>query len=134
MSEAFSVTSDEHEEEWLRGGAAVTEIINGTTDSVSISTRTIPDRHRWEVMPPMALIKNANNTLLVLDLHKSRYITELHDSVCGMIALQKLILTHCHALKKLPENIGNLMSLEEVSAVLVFYVRTIMCLLRLARL
>jgi hypothetical protein len=102
------------EEEWLRGGAAMTTIVN-ETNAVSISTRTIPDIRRWEQMPSLLSLKNYSNTLVVLDLHKSRYLTDLHGSVCHMASLKKLVLTHCHKLKTLPEHIGKLKLLEEVS-------------------
>ena len=79
---------------------------------VSISTGMTPDRNRWESMPSVA---NFSSSLVVLDLHKARYIESLHESVCQLSNLKKLVLTHCERLKTLPDAIGNLISLEEVS-------------------
>ena len=92
----------------------MTTVLHGT--NVSISTRTVPDNRRWEEMPSLLSLKNNSNTLIVLDLHKSRYMTKLHDSVCDMGSLKKLVLTHCHKLTTLPDNIGKLTLLEEVSS------------------
>lgn len=107
MSEASSTSDSESEDPRVD-----IECVYGT--SVSVSTSTVPDRYRWNIMPPMAQITSPSQTLLVLDLHKSRYMTELHESVCDMVFLEKLKLTQCLQLKSLPENIGNLRLLEEV--------------------
>ena len=79
---------------------------------ISISTRETPDCSRWALMPS---VSSFVASLVVLDLHQSRYIVNLHDSVCQLVHLKTLILTHCYKLKSLPDAIGNLTSLEKVS-------------------
>lgn len=78
-----------------------------------ISTRDVTDVDRWEKMPSLSQF---SASLKVLDLHNSRYITELDSSVCDLKCLEVLILTQCDRLNSLPENIGDLQNLVEVSA------------------
>jgi hypothetical protein len=77
---------------------------------VSISARQCEDTNRWLVMPSL----EDYNSLRNLDLHKSRYLTSLHHSVCTLVNLETLILTRCERLTSLPNDIGNLKNLKEV--------------------
>lgn len=89
-----------------------TEVVIEEGAVVSMSTETTPDCRRWAVMPS---ISEFASSLIVLNLHKARYIDCLHSSVCQLTMLKKLVLTHCDRLTTLPADIGNLKSLEEVS-------------------
>ena len=54
-------------------------------------------------------------SLQVLDLHKSRYITEFDASVlCKAPKLQRLLLTRCDKLCTVNPSIGSLADLTEV--------------------
>ena len=78
---------------------------------VSLSTETTPDCNRWEMMPS---VSEFSSSLVILNLHKARYIESLHSSVCQLINLKKLVLTQCDQLTMLPAEIGSLKSLMEV--------------------
>ena len=54
--------------------------------------------------------------LQTLDLDNSRYLVELDDSVGSLTDLNRLILTRCERLERLPESLGNLHNLQEVRA------------------
>lgn len=77
---------------------------------VSLSTRQCVDAHRWLDMPSL----DDYVSLRDIDLHKSRYLTSLHPSVCALVNLETLILTRCERLISLPRDIGNMTSLKEV--------------------
>jgi hypothetical protein len=77
---------------------------------LSLSSRKCHDINRWLKMPSLAQYES----LKELDLHKSRYIRELHDSVCDLANLETLILTRCERLMTLPKEIGRLTNLREV--------------------
>jgi hypothetical protein len=94
----------------VMNGAEI-EIEKGTGAVVSLSTETTPDCNRWEMMPS---VSEFASSLIVLNLHKARYIERLHSSVSQLIMLKKLVLTQCDRLATLPIEIGNLKSLEEV--------------------
>ena len=78
---------------------------------VFLSTRNLRDSDRWNLMPSVEPFKES---LLVLDLHKSRYIQGLHESVGDLTYLKHLMITSCASLRTLPESIGSLPNLEEV--------------------
>jgi hypothetical protein len=78
---------------------------------VYLSTRKMCDSDRSSTMPPLEVLKDS---LLVLDLHKSRYLKELETSICNLSTLTHLLLTRCSNLKALPDSIGNLSNLIEV--------------------
>ena len=95
-------------------GAIVVDDDNG--EALSLSTRSCRDAEKWEIMPSLLLYAA---TLKVLDLHKARYLVHLNDSICQMIHLRTLTLTQCDRLVSLPEDIGALISLEEVNDIVV---------------
>jgi hypothetical protein len=77
---------------------------------VYLSTRNCNDAGRWSTMPALTRF----DALTVLDLHKSRYITELHEYVGDLQNLKRLVVTRCNNLRSLPSSLGNLRSLTEV--------------------
>jgi len=79
-------------------------------DIVSLSTRSCRDEQRRRSMPSLEGYPN----LKVVDLHNYRNMKELHQSICNLPALQKLALTRCDFLTKLPASIGKLDSLVEL--------------------
>ena len=79
---------------------------------VALSSRNCLDIHRWTAMPSLASF----SSLKELDLHKSRYMRQLDASICELEGLETLILTQCEKLSSLPEDIGKLKSLKEVSS------------------
>ena len=81
-----------------------------THEVVQLSTKDCADQDRWTEMPSV----EAYPALQVLDLHNSRYISELHESITGLGRLKKLTLTRCVSLERLPTNLGRLENLEEV--------------------
>ena len=85
-------------------------IQSSTNETKALSTRKRRDAQRWKVMPSLAKYP----LLQKLDLYNSRYITHLHDSVGDLRDLQKLVLTRCWALERLPSSLGNLEKLQEV--------------------
>lgn len=78
---------------------------------VALSSRNCLDSNRWVSMPSLASYEN----LKELDLHKSRYMRQLDASICSLLNLETLILTRCERLTSLPEEIGRLYNLREVS-------------------
>jgi hypothetical protein len=98
------------EEGDFKGMKIATSITTGD-DVVSMSARHCRDANRWvTAMPSLEKYK----LLRELDLHKSRYIRQLHDSVCILSTLETLLLTRCERLTSLPPAIGNLGMLREV--------------------
>ncbi len=78
---------------------------------VYMSTRKSPDAVRCSMLPSLECFKDS---LLVLDLHKSKYLQTLDGSIGNLICLNRLILTSCSSLKCLPDSIRNLSNLTEV--------------------
>lgn len=78
---------------------------------VAMSLRHCPDPKRWTNMPSLEAYTSLNE----LDLHKCRYIRTLHGSVTSLAGLEVLILTRCERLTMLPEDVGRLENLREVS-------------------
>ncbi len=98
-------TIDEGEWKGMRSGEDnVLELL------VALSSRNCMDTHRWITMPSLAPFEN----LKELDLHKSRYMRQLHTSICDLLNLETLILTRCERLTSLPEDLGRLYNLREV--------------------
>jgi hypothetical protein len=89
-------------------------IVDDCTGNVlSFSTRFCREAERWiGEMPSL----QAYPKMLKLDLYKSRYITDLHESVGYLGNLKKLDLTRCECLERLPDSIGGLGNLQEVSS------------------
>lgn len=83
---------------------------------IYLSTRKMSDSDRSSTLPSLDALKDS---LLVLDLHKSRYLQELDVSLCNLTNLTHLLLTRCSNLKALPDSFGNLCNLTEVSCVIV---------------
>jgi hypothetical protein len=96
------------EEGELKGIKIGTDLKSGVV--VSLSSRQCREVNRWLVMPSI----EQYGSLKELDLHKSRYIRELHDSICGLASLKTLLLTRCEKLTTLPKEIGLLQNLREV--------------------
>jgi hypothetical protein len=78
---------------------------------VFLSTRNSRDSDRWSLMPTVEPFKES---LVALDLHKSRYIQTLHESVGDLKCLKYLMITRCTSLRTLPDSLGSLSNLEEV--------------------
>ena len=86
-------------------------VAHETGDVAVLSTRCCRDADRWrDEMPSL----QSYATLQVLDLHNSRYIRSLHESVGALSSLKRLVLSRCDRLESLPESVGDLQSLEEV--------------------
>lgn len=83
---------------------------NETSEVVQLSTKDCADEDRWTVMPSV----EGYPALQVVDLHNSRYITELHESITGLSQLKKLALTRCVSLERLPPGLGRLQHLQDV--------------------
>jgi hypothetical protein len=81
-----------------------------TGSVVYLSTRYCNDADRWSKMPSMERFAS----LTLLDLHKSRYTSNLHESVGDLVNLKRLVLSRCSKLETLPSSIGNLGNLTEV--------------------
>ncbi len=93
-------------------GLLVEKVWSATgTSVVALDSRYCRDASRWEVMPSVEIFPD----LVQLDLHKSRYITVVHDSVTELQKLQHLGLTGCTRLQELPPTIGRLQNLQVVS-------------------
>ena len=56
---------------------------------VVLSTRNTHNANRWSDMPPM---DSFADSLMVLDLHKSKYLRSLHESVGDLSCLKRLFL------------------------------------------
>ena len=83
---------------------------------IFLSTRKISNSERFSSMPSLEIVKDS---LRVLDLHKSIYLQQLDTSVCNLSSLTHLLLTRCSDLRSLPDSLGNLSNLVEVSSVIV---------------
>lgn len=94
-----------------------TILADNTGNVIFMSTRHCNDSYRWSEMPSLSQFKS----LIFLDLHKSRYITAIDDSLGELDRLQHLHATRCSNLRSLPPSIGNLVNLVEVR---LFYLRS----------
>ena len=94
----------------MKGVTLITDRDAG--EVVCLSSRYKNDIDRWIQMPPLT---GYASTLQVLDLHNSRYMEQLHESVGQLSQLRRLVLTGCDMLTGLPASIGNLRNLVEVS-------------------
>jgi hypothetical protein len=110
VKEESSSGSDEWGDEDLFAGITLmAEKKSGQV--VFLSTRNSPDAKRWSVMPSLSCFRES---LRVLDLHKSRYLKSLNDSIGELSLLNQLTLTRCSSLERLPDSIGSLSNLTEV--------------------
>lgn len=108
--------SDEEDDEDKDPFQGITLMADRNTGRiVLLSTRTTKGADRWSVMPSMEQFKNS---LLVLDLHKSRYLRNLDPSIGDLAFLDRLLLTRCSSLRELPDTIGKLSNLTEVRMLL----------------
>ena len=115
IDEATSFEFIGKDDDWamLEGGNFKGMTIGADRNSglvVSLSARHCRDNDRWTKMPSL----EDYASLKELDLHKSRYMKELHVSICGLQNLQTLILTRCDRLTSLPTDFGKLSCLQEV--------------------
>ena len=108
--DAWIVVEDEEPE--LEGMTLAADRESG--DIVSLSTRSCTNEQRRGSMPSL----EAYPHLRVVDIHNYRIMTTLHESICHLPVLQKLTISRCDFLKKLPASIGNLENLVEVSPAL----------------
>lgn len=99
----------EDEEPELEGMTLVADRESG--DIVSLSARSCRDEQKSGSMPSLEKYPH----LKVVDLHNYRNLRDLHESVCNLPELQKLVLTRCDYLTRIPSSIGNLENLVEVS-------------------
>ena len=97
------------EEGKLKGITLMVDRTSGET--VSLSTRYCRDEDRFDSVPDLTTF----TSLEVLDLNKSRYITEFDASVCRAPGLQRLLLTRCDKLRAISSSLGSLTNLTEVS-------------------
>lgn len=96
------------EEGSLQGVQLMVERTTGKI--IKMSTQTTQDTDRFVEMPSL----QGYTDLRTLDLHNSRYIKCLHDSVGKLASLEQLYLTSCNSLERLPSTIGNLANLTEL--------------------
>jgi hypothetical protein len=116
LCEAYSFEAVGKDDDWamvdggdLKGMKTGTDRKSGLV--VSLSSRQCHDVDRWITMPSL----EQYGSLKELDLYKSRYIHQLHESVCGLENLETLILVRCEKLVSLPQEIGRLKNLRVVS-------------------
>jgi Leucine-rich repeat (LRR) protein len=83
-----------------------------SSDVVALSTRFSKDVDRWNNDMPSLREYDA---LQILDLHNSRYLVKLDESVMSLMNLRSLVLTNCQSLRTLPDSLGKLSNLQEVS-------------------
>ena len=107
----------EDDEPELEGMTLIADRESG--DVVSLSTRSCRDEQKPNTMTSLEKYPH----LKVVDLHNYRNMRHLHESVCNLPNLQKLSLTRCDFLTRLPASIGNLHSLVEVSIAVAFTIR-----------
>lgn len=96
------------EEGDLKGFTLIADVNTG--DIVCLSARQCNDENRRSYIPTL----KDYPTLRVVDLHGYRYMRSLDSSIGDLQCLERLVLTKCDLLTKLPSSIGNLHSLQEV--------------------
>ena len=106
---------EQSEGDWILVGEGdlkgVTLVVHrGTGEAVSLSTRSQTEEDRWEDVPDLSSYPSFE----ILDLHKSRYITEFDASVCMAPNLRRLLLTNCSQLSTISPSIRSLKHLTEV--------------------
>jgi hypothetical protein len=97
------------EEGSLKGVTLMVDPASG--EAISLSTRYCRDDDRFEMVPDLT----SYPSLEILDLHKSRYISEFDASVCRAPGLKRLLLTRCDRLCLISPSLGSLTNLTEVS-------------------
>lgn len=104
-----------HESDWVLIDEGTMKGVNivvdhATSEVIRLSTKDCKDADRWMDMPSLECFPS----LEYVDLHNSRYITDLHESIVGLVDLKRLSLTRCLSLERLPSAIGRLRNLQEV--------------------
>jgi hypothetical protein len=92
----------------LKGMTIIVDHNSG--DILSLSTRVCRDEDRWTEMPSLTQY----STVQTLDLHNSRHLSHLSETIGSMKSLRRLILSRCDALMTLPVSLGQLSKLQEV--------------------
>jgi hypothetical protein len=116
----LDLNSDHEDTEWtlVESGTwkGVSMVVDLKSENVVIqlSTRFSTDQDRWTTTAGMPSVGEYAPSLQMLDLHNSRYLMELHDSVTDLLQLRKMILTRCNRLERLPNSLGRLENLKEV--------------------
>jgi hypothetical protein len=103
----------EDEEPELEGMTLVADRESG--DIVSLSSRSCSNEQKRRSMPSL----KEYPALKVVDLHNYRHMIYLHESIGDLPVLQRLILSRCDLLQKLPASIGSLDRLVEVSYIII---------------
>ncbi|MGK3752061.1 MAG: hypothetical protein ACI8RD_004365 [Bacillariaceae sp.] len=93
----------------LKGMTLIADRESG--DTIALSARSCSNENMGSLMPSL---KDYSSTLRVVDLHNYRYIRNLHESIVDLPFLQRLILSRCDRLQRLPDSIGKLHNLVEV--------------------
>ena len=97
------------EDEDFKGVVVMVDSASG--EAISLSCKNRRDVDRWETSMP-SLVKYPS--LQTLNLHKCRYLSQLHDSIGQLPQLRRLQLTQCERLVSLPASIDQLNNLQEV--------------------
>lgn len=128
----FDCPSDsEDSDNWILLDDGVMKGVNIVVDNksgnvIQLSTRFTKDQDRWTTNDNdgMPSLEGYSSSLQILDLHNSRYLTSLHDSVTSLGRLRKLILTSCDRLERLPDSLGRNEQLQEVRTIsIILYAR-----------
>jgi len=98
------------EDEAFRGVTLETDA--GSSAVVALTTGSRRDQDRWDATTPSF---DAFPDLQKVDLYKCRYLESVHESLVQLKHLKTLRLTRCSRLKSIPDSIGRLENLEEVS-------------------
>jgi hypothetical protein len=86
-------------------------------DIVGLSSRSCSNEQKRRSLPSLG----EHPHLREVDLHNYRYMKDIHESIGNLTGLQRLILSRCDSLTKLPAAIGSLDRLVEVSLIGVRY-------------
>jgi Leucine-rich repeat (LRR) protein len=101
----------------MKGMSIIVDQSSG--EVVSLSSRYCRDPERWRENMPSP--EGYSTSLRTLDLDNSRYLVELSNSIGSLSRLEKLYLTRCERLERLPDSICRLANLQEVSSVSFVY-------------
>ena len=82
-------------------------------DIVGLSSRSCSNEQKRRSLPSL----EEHPHLRVVDLHNYRFMKDIHESIGNLTGLQRLVLSRCDSLTKLPASIGSLDRLVEVSLI-----------------